>query len=215
MKIKLIITLIWIILSMLNSCSTQTINNMEEYDFKTMDSSSVNPLAIERNGWVIVMYKMDEWGASYFEFPPAPNFYIVGKTFYPNGKLKSKGKIVGQYLSIGIWQYYDEQGHLTKEVDEDRKFGRIKLNDILKFIDKEGHINLSTGEGREYAVIEEDKSGTIYYGNFSLALNEENSYWNIVIVPTRKNEFHRTTYHMDKDSGKILYKNVEQVKYIK
>ena len=215
MKKYLVITFAWMMINTI-SCRAQIINNnMEDYDFKTMDSSTVNPLGIEHNGWIIVMFKMTESGTYYNEFPPAPNFYRIVKTFYPNGRLKSKGKLTGQLLLIGVWQYFDEQGHLIKEVDEDKKFGKLKLIDILRFIEKEGYINLSTGEGRDYAVIEENNKGMIYYGSFSLTLNNENSYWSILIEPTRKNDFHKTIYHLDKDSGKVLYKNTERIQYIK
>jgi len=215
MKKYLVITFAWMMINTI-SCRAQIIsNNMEEYDFKAMDSSAVNPLGIERNGWIIVMFKMYGSGAYYNEFPPAPNFYRLVKTFYPNGRLKSKGKLIGRYILIGIWQYFDEQGHLTKEVDEDKKFGRMKLNDILRFIEKEGYINLSTGEGREHAVIYDNGAAMIYDGVFTLWFDEKGSFWIITIIPTRKNDFHKTIYHLDKDSGKVLYKNTERIQYIK
>jgi hypothetical protein len=201
----------------LYACITYKINNenMEKYDFETMNNSKVNPLAFERGGWTIVMYKMSDGDAYYVEIPPAPEFYSVYKEFHSNGMLKTKGKVAAQVLEIGVWQYYDKNGRLIKEVDKDKKFGNIKLDWLLKFIEKEGHINLSTGKGREYAVIEENGEGFIYSARFSIVLDEKGAFWVIGIEPDRENGFHRTIYHIDKNSGETLFKESTQMRPIK
>jgi hypothetical protein len=194
-----------------DSLNLEKNEEMEKYDFETMNKAQSHTVCIIRNGWTILMRKMLETGATYNEFPPSPEFYKIVKNFYPNGMLKSRGKITGSHLSIGVWQYYDEEGNLTKEVDEDKKFGRIKLDQLLKFIEKEGHINLETGEGREYALMIDGKFSHIMPCIFSLNYDErgEKPFWIITIGHAPWNGYHRTIYHIDKETGEVLFKESE------
>jgi len=185
---------------------------MNTYDFETMNNAKVNPVGIMRNGWTIVMYKMMDNGAYYNEYPPVPDFYAIHKYFYPNGNIKLRGKYMAQHLSFGEWIYYDEQGNIIKKVDEDAKFGKYKIEDILKFIEKEGWIDLKTGEGREHAIIHENGECDIIPSRFSVYYADvEKPYWIITIDPARYNEFHRTIYHLDIDTGEVLFKESERV----
>lgn len=81
------------------------------------------------------------------ELLPKPSFYTIYKEFYPDGFLKKKEMLLGQYTKVGISEYYDEKGKLDTK-NEDEKFGKIKPADVLKILDKKKIINLSTGEGR-------------------------------------------------------------------
>jgi hypothetical protein len=146
-------------------------NTMEKYDFELMNKireSGELATVVEKGKSLVLMNCMYESGASYNEYPPIPEFYAVQKTFFRNGMLESKGKYTGSYLKIGIWQYYDEKGCLIKEIDEDEKFGKIKLDQILKFIEKEGWIDLKTGRGREEITFEDSGRGYIKNGIFTL-----------------------------------------------
>lgn len=90
--------------------------------------------------WASGLHKgKDGWGGYYEEYPPGPSYYMIRKNFYPNGVLESKGMRAGGYTKIGIWYYYDDCGNLTLEVDEDAKFGKIKLDWIIEFLKKEGY----------------------------------------------------------------------------
>lgn len=194
-------------------CNAQKITGkeMEKYDFELINKSMKNPIGIVRNGWTIIMYKMTSSGAYYNEYPPAPDFYKIVKTFHPNGNLKSIGKIVGANLLTGIWKYYDEYGNLIKEINEDRKFRKIKQNDILKFVEKEECINLKTGEGREFAEISENGNIQSHLCRFYVNLVEdERKYWAIEIPPAPWNNHFGIIYHIDTDSGNILYKKSKQ-----
>lgn len=82
-----------------------------------------------------------------YERLPSPSFYTIYKEFYPDGFLKKKETLLGQYTRVGISEYYDEKGKLETK-NEDEKFGKIKPADVLKILDKKKIINLSTGEGR-------------------------------------------------------------------
>lgn len=37
---------------------------------------------------------------------------------------------LGEHTNVGISKYYDEEGNLIKEVDEDKKFGKIKPQNV-------------------------------------------------------------------------------------
>ncbi|NDV64659.1 hypothetical protein D0T60_05325 [Bacteroides sp. 224] len=183
-----------------------------------MNNSKYIILGIVRNGWKIAMVKMSESGAYYNEYPPAPRFDKVVKLFYPNGNLKYTGKLVGEHLPIGESIYYDEEGKIINRVDEDTKFGKFKLDDILKFIENEGWINLETGEGREDVTILEDGRCDKIISRFSIServTTDGIAYWFIVIRAMSYNNFMKTTYHLDKNSGEVLYRHSEKVVYKK
>ena len=214
MKKYLVITFAWIALTMLYSCRTQSINkqtsnNPEKYDFNAVNKLS-SCTGVIRNGWTILMYSMQPYGAWYREYPPVPEFYRVVKSFYPNGNIQTVGKIIGENLRIGEWVYFDDRGNITEIVDEDKKLGKIKVKDILKFIEKEGHINLSTGEGREYGVITPDGSGYNMHGRFRINWGEK-EYFVIVIDSAPWNDNLETVYKMDKKTGKMISKKCEKI----
>ena len=75
-----------------------------------------------------------------------PPYITVLKEFYIDGYIKEKKTFLGQYLPIGISEYYDKYGKLT-QVNEENRYGKIKPADVLKFIEKQGVINLKTGKG--------------------------------------------------------------------
>lgn len=126
---------------------------------------------IKKDGTEIFMMSFDEkTGGFLYEKPVKPYFYTVYKEFYPNRTIKRKEKSLGGYVKIGISEYYDEESYLLKRVDEDKKFGKVKPNDILLFLEKEGYINSKTGEGRE------NKDGS---PKFELAY--DNNIWYITI----------------------------------
>ena len=75
-----------------------------------------------------------------------PPYITVLKEFYIDGYIKEKKTFLGQYLPIGISEYYDKYGKLT-QVNEENTYGKIKPADVLKFIEKQGVINLKTGKG--------------------------------------------------------------------
>lgn len=203
-------------------CKVQYNNTkeMEKYDFETINKypATINPIGIIRNGWEIMMSRMTITGAFYKEYPPVPEFYAVGKTFYPRGTIKSKIYYTGERLRFGESIYYDEDGKIINRVNEDAKFGKIKVDDLLLFIEKEGWINLETGEGREDIDILEDGRCDYIPSHFYISeekVTDGTSYWLITIPAMRYNDFIRTTYHIDKETGEVLYKNAEIIIYRK
>jgi len=64
-------------------------------------------------------------------FTVYPKNYRLMKDYYPNGVIKERGK---EYYSsdsdnfkIGIWEYFDEQGHLIRTEDKDGKDRDYKI----------------------------------------------------------------------------------------
>ena len=64
-------------------------------------------------------------------FTVYPKNYRLMKDYYPNGVIKERGK---EYFSpdsdnfkIGIWEYFDERGHLIRTEDKDGKDRDYKI----------------------------------------------------------------------------------------
>ena len=64
-------------------------------------------------------------------FTVYPQNYRLMKDYYPNGVIKERGK---EYFSpdsdnfkIGIWEYFDERGHLIRTEDKDGKDRDYKI----------------------------------------------------------------------------------------
>lgn len=78
-------------------------------------------------------------------------YYMISKSYYPNGNIKKKGiGFNADAFQKGIWYEFDEEGKLIKEIDYDKPF-KFTFEDILKFCEKEnikidkGPILQSTG----------------------------------------------------------------------
>jgi hypothetical protein len=195
----------------------------EKYDFELMEimeNTKAMHLIVEKGKSLIYVSRMTEGGAFYNEYPPAPEFYFIQKTFYTNGMMEAKGKFIGQYLKIGIWEYYDEKGKLIKEEDEDVKFGKVKIGQILKFIEKEGWIDLATGKGREEIAYVYQDIRDIKDGIFTLSFlkkgedpTQYNDYpvWLITIKACPETNFYRTIYNIHGETGEVLKKETKQI----
>ena len=114
---------------------------IEKFKYTTTKEGTIE-IVLQENGWVI-----EKWTNAMFqrEFAPARDFYMILKKYHENGMIESRGKLLGE-VPFGIWEYFDENGHLIKTVDEDKKFGKIKPNALVDIIEKVGWINRKTGE---------------------------------------------------------------------
>ena len=55
--------------------------------------------------------------------------------FYSSGILKEEGKVFdGGGVRIGIWNFYDEKGVLTKSIDYDKPFDNYPLEKVLEYM---------------------------------------------------------------------------------
>lgn len=128
--------------------NVETMQNREKFDIEFYEKIKDNIPYIRKDGSRIYNIGFDKntGGAMSETFPP-PSFLSYYKEFYPNAYIKKKETFLGEYTKVGISEYYDEKGNKTT-VDEDKKFGKIKPDYILKFLEKKGYINLKTGTGR-------------------------------------------------------------------
>ena len=181
---------------------------VEKYDSVSAQRYGIGEVGFLKKDWLITLSKLDDRGAWSAEYSPAHDFYVVGKTFYPNGSLHSKGRSFGR-VPIGIYEEYDEAGNLIKVVDEDKKFGKIKPKDIVELLEKEGWFNQETGENKitEKEVL--PTTGVFYreiikYVQIRYVPKQatgERSYWEIAIEP--RFMMWITTYIVDGETGEL------------
>ncbi|MDH7464176.1 hypothetical protein QEG73_22960 [Chitinophagaceae bacterium 26-R-25] len=214
---KTIIALVLLAMNLYSSNGQQNTKNnkndttmIERFDFEDYKKRlAENPLGdfyTEKDGTKVMM--ADGKNPFIRITSPPPSFITIMKVFHENGVIEMKGKQIGTHVEIGIWQYFDENGKLIKEEDEDKKFGKIKPDDILRFMEKEKYINLSTGAGRF------DKDGWDAFmlsfrpGSDSVIVGagRNASKWYITIWPKQENRFMRTDYEINGETGEVISK---------
>ncbi|WP_314863710.1 hypothetical protein [Porphyromonas endodontalis] len=191
---------------------------VEKYDSVSAQRYGVGEVGFLKKDWLITLSKLDDRGAWSAEYSPAHDFYVVGKTFYPNGSLHSKGRSFGR-VPIGIYEEYDEAGNLIKVEDEDKKFGKIKPKDIVELLEKEGWFNRETGENKitEKEVL--PTTGVFYreiikYVQIRYVPKQatgERSYWKIAIEP--RFMMWITTYIVDGETGEFTKEKTFEMRY--
>lgn len=107
-----------------------------------------------------------------YERLPKPSFETIYKEFNSEGYIIKKEHFIGEQTKVGISEYYDEHGNV-KKIDEDKKFGKIKPIDALRFLETKGILNLKTGEAKQTSY-GEDK--------FALSFVEEKGQKYFIIV---------------------------------
>ena len=213
-KVSRIILLGFLIL--LHSCNGQDKENsknklneskmIEKFDFELYKKTNFGfENLIKQDGSKVVMIDFDSLsGGVIKEIPPNPSFKTIYKEFYPNGNIKKKEIFIGERTKIDTSEYYDENGN-AEEIDENKKFGKIKPNDVLKFLEKKKIINLSTSEGR----FDENRNPS-----FEIQYNEKKNTYLITIVNGKPNTgpfdgigeplaFLPISYQMDGETGKV------------
>lgn len=127
-----------------DSTMIQPYGEIEKYDFVSTKNGTEDAIT-ERDGWVIEKRKFSNGRVWYDEYAPASGFYMIQKDFRSNGMIWRRTKYLG-YVRFGMYEEFDEEGKLTKLIDEDKKFGKIKPQDIVELLEKEGWFNRKTGE---------------------------------------------------------------------
>lgn len=203
-------------LLLLNSCNGQNNDNSnKKLEKKKMVEKFDNELYKKTNygfdqftkkdGTLVYMIDFDSLsGGVSKEIPPKPSFKTIYKEFYANGNIKKKETFVGEKTKIDVSEYYDEDGKVEK-VEESKKFGKIKPEDVLRFLESKKIINLSTGNGR---FLENGQS------SFEVYFDEKNKEFLITIIEGKPNTgpwddigeppaFLPIVYKMNGESGKI------------
>ncbi|MDR1123070.1 MAG: hypothetical protein LBL61_00285 [Elusimicrobiota bacterium] len=150
-------------------------NMIETFDFTEYEKRINNDPA---NGWFYtkpdgtLVEEINSANPVRWEMPPKPSFVKVYKEFYPNGNIKRKETYFGKYTKVDTSLYYGKKGNLKKKIDENKKFGKIKPEDVLSFLEEKKHINLKTGEGAFDSMGEAE---------FEIVYNKKKNVWHITM----------------------------------
>ena len=119
---------------------------IEYYDFQTTQNGTQSVIYEKDNGWLVDISAMKNMNYGYCtEYAPSVEFYEIQKTYHLNGIVKGRGKFMSN-VAFGRREYFDENGNCIKIVDEDKKFGAITPQDIIKLLEKEGWFDRQTGK---------------------------------------------------------------------
>lgn len=77
---------------------------------------------------------------------PAPYFYSFQNIYDGKGHLKSSTQLLSN-VAIGKSTEFDERGNIIKEIDEDKKFGKITYREILDLISEKNNLDLQNNKG--------------------------------------------------------------------
>ena len=165
----------------------------EKFDFELYEyikkKGLINKFYILPNGNIIKgMYMGDKYGY-YSEIVLKYPFYSIYREFYPDGYLSKKCFFYSRGVSFGTSFFYDTKG-ILKKVDEDRKFGKIKIDYIMKFLEEQGLIDLKTGAGWF--------DSEFHYTSYSLEYNtiHNHKYW--IIEKTKGVKFDPNIHRIEK-----------------
>ena len=191
-----------------DSTMIQTHEKIEKYDFISTENGTENSVT-ERNGWVIEKHYFSNGRAWYDEYAPAQEFYMIQKDFRPNGMIWRRTKVLG-YVRLGMYEEFDEEGNLIKLIDEDKKFGKIKPQDIVELLEKEGWFDRKTGENKVTRKSILPTNGEFYMWVMpniviTFMTKEESKtgkcFWGITVEP--RSEGQRTNYIIDGETGEF------------
>lgn len=142
-----------------------------------------------------------------------PSFYTSYKVY--NGKtliIKEKGTFLDN-TPIGQWTYYNTDGSVAKQVDEDKKFGKFGPMQLLEYLQKEKLIDLKTGAGRQYIInisygIQKKDSKDTSWGV------PDKGQWSVTYTKSTPQIDH--TYIIDSQTGKLIsHKNIKGEELVK
>lgn len=121
----------------------------EKFDFEMYEKThyGLEPYILE-NGTSIDMAFSKNKGGFQNEKLPKPSFETIYKEFNKEGFITKKEHYIGKSLKVGISEDYDDAGNVNK-IDEDKKFGKIKPIDALRFLEEKGILNLKTGKAKQ------------------------------------------------------------------
>ncbi|MDC2661320.1 hypothetical protein [Bacteroides ovatus] len=191
-----------------DSTIIQPYGEIERYDFVSTKNGMEDAIT-ERDGWVIEKRKFSNGRAWYDEYAPASEFYMIQKDFRPNGMIWRRTKYLG-YVRFGMYEEFDEEGKLTKLIDEDKKFGKIKPQDIVELLEKEGWFNRKTGENKVTRKSILPTNGEFYMWvmpNIVITFMTKKEsktgkcFWGITVEP--RSEGQRTNYIIDGETGEF------------
>ncbi len=152
----------------------------EKFDFKIYAEYDKLGYYVRENGNIItsmgstflISDEIDEEVYIQSELVHKYPYYEILKIFsVDDGYIRMETKYAGGHLKFGKQFIYDKKGRLTI-VDQDKKFGKIKLDYIMSFLQDKGIINLKTGAGWYNKYFEL---------SYAIDFYEEEKIWEIVL----------------------------------
>ena len=152
----------------------------EKFDFKIYAEYKKLGYYVRENGNIItsmgstflISEEIDEKVYIQSELVHKYPYYKISKIFsVDDGYIRMETKYAGGHLKFGKQFIYDKKGRLTI-VDQDKKFGKIKLDYIMSFLQDKGIINLKTGAGWYNKYFEL---------SYAIDFYEEEKIWEIVL----------------------------------
>ncbi|WP_278639060.1 hypothetical protein [Capnocytophaga sputigena] len=110
------------------------IGEVEYFDFEDFEKNKSkkykNEYFLKRKDTIEIL-KAIEIDYIFETFTVFPRNYKLIKEYYPNGVIKERGKEYyygrSDNFKIGIWEYFDERGHLIRTEDKDGKDRDYKM----------------------------------------------------------------------------------------
>lgn len=138
----------------------------------------------EKDGTIVIIEGDKEEG--FTEVRRIKNaYYEIYKEYGPEGIIILSGKFFGDHTPIGIWRYYDKEGNLLEEIDNDKKFGRFGYVEVLNFLIGKNYVENKTYKG---------------LSRIDISFSEENKTWHIRV---NNPGYIIDDYELDGDNGEI------------
>jgi len=85
-------------------------------------------------------------GEKFYTAIPKDSYFMLRKTYYPSGRIRSKGWAFTDFFEKGVWPNFDDGGNLTLKWDYDKPF-TYTFDDVLGFCQRNNiKVSKSTGE---------------------------------------------------------------------
>lgn len=196
--------------------SKVSVNQIEKFDIKKFNQGQKNGIYDykDKNG-----NEVEEFGTPGSEYVytaklAKPSLFTSYKVY--DGKtliIKTKGTHLGN-VAIGKWTYYNTDGSIAKQVDEDNKFGKFGTAQLLDFLQKQKLVNLKTGAGREYLWNVSFGTEKLDAKSKSLPGSLDKGQWSIMY--TKSMPFIDHTFIIDSQTGRLIsHKNLKGDELVK
>jgi hypothetical protein len=132
------------------------------------------------------------------------SYYDTYHEYYPNENIKKSGAFNSEgYLKLGIWKYYDENGRLTKEIDETPK-AKFTYDNLWGLMREEMGITAP-----EFVEIEFNKQNNTWHLYSTMHAETENGGFTKIyesIINAENGKF----IQKDKEIGPLRNKNISE-----
>jgi len=162
-----------------------------EYDFSIL-KGEIQKLVQQNDSSILVVSDRQ-----YREYTSDTSIYCIQTHFYQNGVIKEKGKLIPPHLKFGEWEYFNENGELSKKKNEDERFGKVTLSEILKFSFKNKYAyrkNIYPLTRKDNELIEQNST------SLSISFVDNKKEWKV----RYDDSYYYHEYTIDGETGKII-----------